>query len=193
VQLLSVKFGDFSMWRLIWEIPGASGIRAIGRIALFSSSLAMVSVALSVNELISRQRHNSLSFKTIAISLTVMAILIEQVNVKRSYLIDVANESRFENSFSPPSFECEAFAVIGTNDNAWYLYQLDAMRLAMVFDLPTVNGYSGMQPEGWNLFQPQSPDYEQYLSDWKTLMGYQDQICVINVDNGEWNSQAFNK
>jgi hypothetical protein len=193
VQLLTVKFGDLSMWRLIWEIPGASGIRAIGRIALFSSSLAMVSVALSVNELISRPRHNSISFKTIVISLVVMVILFEQINVKRSYLIDVAKESTFENSFSPPSLDCEAFAVTGTNDNAWYLYQLDAMRLAMVFNIPTVNGYSGLQPEGWNLFQPQSPDYEMYLSDWKALMGYQEEVCIVNVDNGEWNTQTLNK
>ena len=105
----------------------------------------------------------------------------------------MAKESSFENSFSPPSLDCEAFAITGTNDNAWYLYQLDAMRLAMVFNIPTVNGYSGSQPEGWNLFHPQGPDYEKYLSDWKALMGYQEEVCIINVDNGEWNAQTLNK
>jgi len=188
LEILAMKFGSFSLWRLIWEVPGASGIRAIGRVALFSNVLAILSMTLSANELTKNVKPQGTSVKRYVTFAIFVLILFEQVNFSRSFLINIENEILFENSFSDPPQSCEAFAVVGTSDRPGYLYQIDAMRLSTVFGIPTMNGYSGLQPEGWDLYQPQSPEYQANLFKWRQLMNYDKKVCMLNLDSGEWQS-----
>ena len=91
--------------------------------------------------------------KRAAIVLAIVAIVTaEQVQVPNSYGKNDgrARVARVANAIGA---SCGAFlyTTIGGADDPWN-YHADAMWASMERGIPTLNGYSGNQPPGWNFY-----------------------------------------
>ncbi len=50
-----------------------------------------------------------------------------------------------------------------------YEYQIDAMLVSIMRQVPTLNGYSGYVPLGWSLWEVEAPGYEENVKKWINL------------------------
>ena len=70
---------------------------------------------------------------------------------------------------------------MGRADDMWGLYNIDAMFIASMTGIPTLNGYSAWQPPHWGLARPQEPTYLAAVDDWIRLHNLQ-QVCALDID-----------
>ena len=165
IAVLPLRIGDFSLWRAVWMfVPGAKALRAVGRIELMVSLLAPLAIAASIWALreagrtIARHRPRA---QQVAVAAWCLLLLFEQFNVSTISRIDRSTQMAFIDQLADPPGECDSFFILvpdGTGDVA---ANIDAMIVAQVSGVPTVNGYSGSTPPFWDL----NPSGEQYV-DW---------------------------
>jgi hypothetical protein len=65
--------------------------------------------------------------------------------------------------------------------HVWSLYGIDAMFVALKYRVPTLNGYSAWWPNGWDLADPTSPEYERKVREWiaaRQLSG----VCSLDLE-----------
>jgi hypothetical protein len=143
--LLTTRFGDFTLWRWVFEwVPGAGAIRAVTRAAL----VVLIPVALAVGVGLERVRAAS---PVLAGSLGLFC-LAEQAMTLPSF-DKAANRAAIEQIASRVDpRECDAFlyVAIGSAFLPWK-YSIDAMWASLRSGVPTINGYTGFHPDGWNL------------------------------------------
>ena len=83
---------------------------------------------------------------------------------------------------------CRSFFIKGASasymsrsNHIWALYNIDAMFISLNDRLPTLNGFSAWEPEGWNLMNPPEPDYGERVRAWvdkNHLVG----VCGLDID-----------
>ena len=64
--------------------------------------------------------------------------------------------------------------------------QVDAMMVAQAQNLPTLNGYSGFKPPGWDLGETDTADYEQRVLRWALHRDIVEGLCRLDIDSGHW-------
>jgi hypothetical protein len=60
------------------------------------------------------------------------------------------------------------------------------MLIAERFHVPTVNGYSGNMPEGWNMLEPRDPAYKANAMAWLARKGYSGSVCELDIPSRQW-------
>jgi hypothetical protein len=65
-------------------------------------------------------------------------------------------------------------------------HQDDAMLLAEIRGIPTVNGYSSWFPDGWALEDPANPDYAGAIRNWADRNGIAQGLCGLEPRVGTW-------
>jgi hypothetical protein len=132
-------------WRIVYAyVPGAKAIRGVARIALLLLVPASIGLSLFLDHLQERGR------TWLAASLG-LATLLEQGQTTPSY---DRNQSRMDISLVAHSIApgCQAFFYSPVQGQLLpWKYQLDAMWAGMEKGVPTINGYSGNEPRGWQL------------------------------------------
>jgi hypothetical protein len=63
-----------------------------------------------------------------------------------------------------------------------YHYQLTAMLAALAAGVPTINGYSGKIPPGWNLLVVFSPDIGSRVNNWLRNNQHNSPVCLLERD-----------
>lgn len=141
--ILTIRIGDFSFYRYIYNIPGFGSMRALGRIIhieLFFFSIIAVSFLSFA--------YNKIKYKKIFIILTFCTLLIDQyfnpnvVNTfnkvdaqqRTEYIIKSLTNSSVQNY--------SAFAVCAQNNDQSMFINIDAMLASQAILKPTINGYS---------------------------------------------------
>lgn len=181
--LLTAKIGTVSFFWLAYKaIPGATAIRAGGRIQL----IANIGVVLALAVLLTRSIETA-AFKSRAKMLAggiVLLCLIEQLNV-----LDVARLPRTEKlqwlaAVPMPPAECRSFLVDDRSVVSEDLfYETDAMWMTLKTGLPTLNGYSGWAPPGWPMRD--SPDYFAAARQW-IARNKMDGVCLYDRPSRRW-------
>ncbi len=94
---------------------------------------------------------------------------------------------------SPPR-DCRAFYVVerpAPAGAAWWRHQTDAVLIAVLFGIPTVNGNSSNHPAGWRLLDPSAPDYMLGVKDWARAKGLSTGLCGLEPRTGLWAPAGF--
>lgn len=164
LMLLLTRFGDFSAWRLVFElVPGADVIRAPFRIchvlyATFPALLAWAGARIGKRG----------TGGAITAGIVCGFILLEQVNTQT-----VAKQSRSEweayvAQVPVPPDDAVAFGLLPENPTreAPYLAQSRAMLLAAELRLPTLNGLTGRFPDGYSHYDTHKPSYATAVESW---------------------------
>lgn len=141
VALATLYRGGVSPWQAVMAlVPGAEGIRAVGRIGLFM--LVPASIALAVFA----RRARKLGWLVAALCIAEQLQRVPDTYSKAQQRADVARVA----SLVPAG--CRAFFYAPAALESWdEKTQLDAMWAGVWVGVPTVNGYSGHVPEGWDL------------------------------------------
>ena len=107
---------------------------------------------------------------------------IEQVNLKQASAVSRKFERQHLSAVGRPPLECRTFYVAAEHDRV----QEDAMRIAQAQHLPTINGDSGLVPQGWGLGEPYKAGYEEQATCWAVRRGIAEGLCRVDVGSGTW-------
>jgi hypothetical protein len=189
--LLTVKTHNHSLFRVLYDVvPGAKAIRVGFRGMVVANLFAVTAIGLTFDRVIRlalQEPRRSLRLGRLGVLTAVLALAaIEQVNLaqrtilsrnfERQHLAAVANHPR----------ECLSFYAAPQAGRAPFEVQIDAMMVAHAQHLPTINGYSGLNPPGWDFYYTDAADYEQRAVRWALKRGIAEGLCRVDVDRGIW-------
>jgi hypothetical protein len=145
--LLATQVGHWraaSPWTVVHAVvPGAGGIRAVPRVGLVVLVAWAAGLALAVDAL-ARSRPRA------AAALAVLCLL--EQGVAYVHFVPALDRERVDRIAREVPAGCRAFVYTPPPDGwpPWHA-QIDALWVADVARVPTLNGYSGNSPPGWGL------------------------------------------
>jgi hypothetical protein len=192
LALLVVHIGPAPAWLLVYRMaPGANAIRAPFRGAVVLNGalvLACLSGVWLMFKRLARLRSRALS--ALLAWIAVFSI-VEQINMEAMYRNDRVAEGGLLDRVPPPPAICRCFFVSPWPESIRPSYgsQVDAMLIGERVILPTLNGYSGWVPRGWDL-NP-GPDYEKRALDWASGHALTDGLCRLDLPKATWTPAPF--
>jgi hypothetical protein len=171
--MLSDKSGH-SLWWLVHALPGGSGVRAVGRVGFFTLFCSALMVGQIVTWLEERKRW-------IWPALLTVFIVVEGA-VDNRYLFSIASHQQRTAAVQQdlqPHPACAAFVLESPqNDFRSYAVQLDAMWASSKTGIPTLNGWAGATPPGWDFRGRAFPSDE--AAAWvRRYRGTTGEVCVL--------------
>jgi hypothetical protein len=178
-----------SLWVVVWHLPGATAIRAIDRIEVGASLVAAFALVALGTEAMHRwpRLRMSAMFRALA-AVLLLVILAEQLNSTSASQMRRRSQIALLASVPPVPAGCTSFFVTDSfrNHLQFYEYQTAAMLISQRVGLPTINGYSGDNPPGWNLGHPEMPGYLAYVKQWTTTHGLTTGVCDFDFGTRKW-------
>lgn len=159
--LLILRVGPLTLWPLVMVlVPGARGLRVISRYQIFLAAPLTILAVCWVDDWQRRGRR----LLPVAVALL---LVVEEINLVPPVHLDRPAELRFLAAVPAPPAACRAFfasaarpgIVNGAAATALYSHNVDAMLIAALDHLPTINGYSTFNPPDWNFADPGRADY----------------------------------
>ena len=68
----------------------------------------------------------------------------------------------------------------------FFVSSIDAMLISQHFRIPTVNGYSGQVPEGFDFLDPSAAGYVDRVHAWAEAKGVSDGLCSFDRTARVW-------
>jgi hypothetical protein len=179
--LLATQLGPWraaAPWNLIYAVvPGARGIRAVPRVGLVLLVAWAAGLALAVDAL-ARLRPR-------AAAVLALLCLVEQGVRDRSF-VPALDRERVNRIAREVPRGCVAFVYTPPPDGwpPWHP-QIDALWVADATGVPTLNGYSGNSPPGWELEDPfvRGPEdgarLDAAVAAWVTRWGLMEPVCRV--------------
>jgi len=195
--LLLLRFGEFTLWSLVYDfIPGASANRVVVRFQFVISFFGNLFIFYSFNQiwylLPKLQKKTLISKEAIAKLFLVMVsifLIVEQICQYPVGGIDrKLEQTRFSGIPNPPE-QAEAFFITESNQSgrSFLVVQIDAMIIAQMTGLPTINGYSGWLPSGWNFSHTQKDIvYPYQIAAWLEKKQYTGNIVAFDISKKKW-------
>ncbi|WP_439115933.1 hypothetical protein [Ilumatobacter sp.] len=199
VSPIQFEFGGAWAW-LHRFVPGASALRLFGRIEIVASMLACLTIACWMSargdevhaedstptvdgeEIDHGQRRSLASVVIVLIGL----VCLEQLNTATiSRQFDRSDQLAMLASVGPPPEQCEIFYVTDAELEDVNISIVSAMLIAHEIDLPTMNGYSGQYPPGWDL-GPGSVDYLAKVDAWIAERLPEVGTCSLELSTQTW-------
>jgi hypothetical protein len=151
--LFFVRIGDFSLYRLIYELPGFYSIRAVQRII----NINLIFFAFSVTALTYLALKNWYKLRVPIFFLVVVMLIIDNYQSAR-YISrtphDLAQELTSDlrkKMEGIPKGTIVSYEPLETGEYPIQFYQITAMLVAQEKGLKCLNGYTSKVPEGyWN-------------------------------------------
>jgi hypothetical protein len=156
---LTLHAGPFSAYPIVYYgFPGAKVIRVLARYQLF---LAVPVIALGTAFLAGQAKRLP---RWLVLALSVL-LLAEQINRFPIRWIDRPAELARMAAVPAAPAGCAAFFISREEKDPWspvdglYRHSVDAMLLAELRRLPTINGIASFLPPDYDLFNPDQPAY----------------------------------
>ena len=189
--VLSVDVDGRSLWWLVFEfIPGGSAIRAPARFNLVLNILVVALACLLLDALNKRAgRGGRVVFW--ALSLLLVA---EQINTDSVFGIQRNSENALLKRVRRPPAGCVSFFLSNPEKGGRIdpYNQVDAMLVARMNNLPTLNGYSGWSPPDWHL-DTFDRGYLRYVRQWALANNISAGLCGLDLQEGSWTRIDFGK
>lgn len=184
LAVLPVHFGPLDPWAAVYRVlPGGSVIRVPGRLGIVTVIVACLGVALYAALPARDARRRWWPAATVALS---VLIAVEQVNGATAFRhYDRDAELAMLDAVPAPPAECSSFFVVDPTRTPYDGVSIDAMLIALLVGIPTVNGYSGQTPPGWDL-RPWLDGYPQMLAGWAAGQRLTPGLCSLDLATGEW-------
>ena len=136
--------GGITLWRWVHDfVPGAGGLRAVGRVGMLLLFPAAIGVAYFFER---RVKHRKVGL----VAMLGLAMAIEQGSHIPRYDKSTVRQ-RIEAIASGVDTDCRAFFLSTVDPRTRRLLQEDAMWVALETGVPAINGRYGSDPPGWRL------------------------------------------
>lgn len=175
-------------WVVFHTIPGARSIRAVARFVLVTSLPTTCIMAAILDNHIAQLRESKAAGRrwlglSALVGLVVFA-MVEQIGKTDGFSVggEWDRIQHFSRSLEPG---CEAFYITadGTTSYPVWELQLDAMLISALTGVPTLNGYSGQSPKGWELWEVRDPAYFSRVQSWMRDKGIEGKkVCKVAID-----------
>ena len=169
---LPIHFGNLSLWRIPFRLaPGAPALRAVGRVWVIGGFTAMIAIAAGT-ELLWRRwtvERSQPPRRLLALAAGASALLlVEQINTTTVAVLNRPVEVAKMTTAPRPPVTCVEFYVVSslTNPVPSFHSEIEAILLAQYFELPTINGYSGLAPPDFGALNPDDENYQALINDW---------------------------
>ena len=182
VLLVPWRIGGFSIWMSLFaHLPGAGAIRDPKRIIYLYELAAVLVIAVAMARFPKRVR--------IAITVVIVALIATDWNRYRfQYQRPIAVFDQWVGQPMQIDPSCRSFfiafastAYSGRSAHQWSLYRIDAMFIAARTGVPTLNGYTGVEPPGWELANPYEEPYLSRVGQWIGRNGLTN-VCVLDIE-----------
>lgn len=186
-----IKQGDFFLWEYIWKfVPGAKGMRVTSRYALFLIFPLALLATLFISGRIVRIA------KPLAFLFSIL-LITEQINISHSANFDRKNNLAFLKSLPVPPAECKSFYVLGQRKGEFdvdsdkidinlYPHNVDAMFIAEIFHLRTINGYSTFNPKDWDFAKNPLNTYLPRVLKYADAHSIRQGLCEFDLNTLKW-------
>jgi len=189
---LTWRFGEFSAWRFVWAyVPGAGAARVVARYQLF----LLLPIAVVAVTALARWAPR---LPRVAVAGGVLLLLAEQTNRYAPLFLDRPLEAARLAALGSPPAACRAFIVTAARtesrfgeavDDA-YNHNTEAMSVAAVIGLPTLNGISTFNPPLWTDALPDQPSYRPALRRWAEAYGA-NAVCGLDLRRFAWEADPL--
>ena len=189
--LLTLRFGPASAWWLVYEaFPGARAARVVARYQIF---LALPVTLLAVAALARWAPRMS----RLSLGLLVALLLVEQLNGYAPTFLDRPHELARLRAVPPPPAACRSFFVTAARtesrfgeevDNV-YNHNTEAMLVAEVIGLPTINGISTFNPPLWPDGLPGTPAYAAAVRAYAVAHALEG-LCGLDLRRFSWSIEG---
>ncbi len=186
VYALILKVGGVSGWWLVYQaVPGGKAIRVMARAWIMLAASPMLCVVLLwLQELSGR--------KPAAAAVLAALLVAEQLSSGPDVArLDRLDELRHLDAVLPPPARCRAFTTLSARSDdpeaskTLQTVSANAMLIAEVANLPTINGIPGLNPPGWNAADPSSESYLGRMSTYAQAHGM-DGLCGLDLRTRRW-------
>jgi len=170
---LTLQFWVASPWGLVFElVPGAKGMRVVSRYQLW-----LVLPFLLLVVAVWRERAILLARSKPWLMMGIVALLVaENLSAESPARLSRSVQRAALWSIPAPPADCASFYVvaarrnepffINAEKNGRYPHNVDAMFLAELWRVPTINGFSSFNPPDWKFADPLAADYEGRVMDY---------------------------
>ncbi len=188
--VVTVQTHHQSLFRLLYvALPGANAIRVGYRAMIVANLFAMTAIALTFHQafrtLQEPRTRRSIVGLCVLIGLLSLTV-VEQVNLAQPSRLSRKDEREHLRAVGVAPHRCRAFYAAFQEDISPEDLQVDAMMVAQAQHLPTLNGYSGFKPPGWDFGETDAADYEQRVLRWALHRGIAVGLCRLDIDSGNW-------
>lgn len=191
MYLLGMRYwNDFSPWQYVYAyVPGAQVIRAVARYALVLALPMAIAFAFLLDFLIRKISLQTLPAlrKVLFAGLCVITTLglAEQFGRKEGFGgFSISAEKQYLNRLAQSlPHDCSSFYITVKPPIIHILhdYQVDAMFVSHLKGVPTLNGYSGQWPQGWDLWDVTQPGYEDNVKKWVVDRQSKGNVCRLMI------------
>ncbi|HYZ30989.1 MAG TPA: hypothetical protein VE684_01760, partial [Crenalkalicoccus sp.] len=184
---LTLQVGGVSAWWWVYEfVPGAGAARVVARYQIF---LVLPVVALALAWLAAAAPRLA---RPVLAGLVAL-LLVEELNGYAPTFLDRRLEAARLAAPPPPPAGCRAFYVSAARSGSRfgeevanpYNHNSEAMLVAAVIGLPTINGLSTFNPPGWEPVFPGEPGYLPWVRAWAARYGVTG-LCALDLQEFAW-------
>lgn len=189
---LTWRLGEFSAWRYVWAyLPGAGAARVVARYQIFLALPVAVVAIVALARWAPR-------WPRVAGAAIVVLLLAEQWNRYAPLFLDRSLEVPRLQAIPPPPPHCRAFIITAARTESRfgeavadpYNHNTDAMAIAAVLGLPTLNGISTFNPPLWTDALPDQLEYRPALRRWATTYGAT-AVCGLDLRAFAWEADPL--
>ncbi len=186
--VLAFNVDGHSAWWFVYKLfPGAKATRVVARYQIFVT-VPVVSIAILYLSASAR--------KIVAPVLALVCVLLvaEQINTSPFMMLDRAHELAHLDAVPPPPADCKAFFTSSARPEPvlddpdledFYNHNVDAMFIAEMVHLPTINGAATFHPTNWNLVAPGKPGYLDKVLRYAAAH-HVTQLCSLDLKTLQW-------
>lgn len=187
--LLPMRFSWGSAWVIPWNVlPGAHAIRAIGRSVLVATPLALITIGAfgaSIHHRWSGLPIAGSRLRPLVLGLALL-IVLEQFNTQQVTQISRPVELDRLARVPPPPPDCRSFYLLDSVATNFWHAEVGAMLIAQQVELPTVNGYSGLAPAGFDFTDIYAPGYQERVRTWASDRSIAEGLCAYDPTTHQW-------
>ncbi len=184
--LLMLRVDEWSLWSLVYQgMPGGRSIRSVFRFNLVLSFAVATVAAVGLHGAWQRARAATKA----VVGLVAMALIVEQINLLPGTLSRSRDFAGTEAAAPAPGV-CRALVRLPATPSPAYhrwSHQLGAVMVAQAWGLPIINGYSGLAPADWRLFDPTDrTGYRLAVVAWANRYHLWEGLCGLDPEAGRW-------
>ena len=146
--VLTLFLGSFSPWRLLSWLPLASAIRAMARIILVLLFPIAYLCAFAIDQL--KNKNSQIISFLPAVLILLMIFEFSATSPSVSSKAEWRTRLNTLEATLPADLTKKSVVFFAQMKGPFYADELDAMWVALMRGLPTLNGYSGMLPPGYS-------------------------------------------
>lgn len=191
--LATTRLHGHPLWHLFYRVvPAAPAVRVICRYELFLTfpvTLLAMRAIMRIGQVSARRGRLAL----LPVAPLLVFLVIEEINLDNPLSLVRAHEDARLAAIPAAPANCRSFYAVNARPDpkmppgfdSQYSHNVDAMFIAEMRGIPTLNGIDSFSPPGWNLFGYDDPTYPARVRD-DIAQHRLTHVCALDLRTSQW-------